>query len=843
MAACLFLAASAAPMALTTAEERPPGQREETAFRGLSLTAALQLLQARGLPVFFSSSVVRDSMRIETEPHAKSPREILDEILLPYGLRAEEVLDGRLVVVTAPPARRALQGRVFLQGEGRPLAGVRVSVAGAEAVTAADGSFAIPGLEAGTYTVEARRKGFVSGLWSGVQIAADRDRQMTIELDPVPVVAEEIVVTPGRSEAGQDGAAGELSLDAVELGKLPHLGDDPFRAVGLLPGTAGSEASSRIQVRGGRDDEVLVVLDGLELLAPYHLQEFDSALSIVAPTLLDRVELSTGGYPAEYGDRMSGVLDMTTRRPSRSRRFELGLGLLYGEASASGALHRDRGRWYLASRNGTYQLALAIRGRNENPRYWDTFGKLETSLENGQTLQLNALVADDDLTLKTRPEGERYRGDWGNQYVWLTHGALLRTDVFVESIASAGRVDRNRTGSAAGSEARFAVSDSRGLDFAGLKNVWRLQLRGRHSLEAGLELRHLGSDLDYSNDRELTGVLAPLDLQPVGTTRFQGALDYVQTGAFLSSRLRPADGLSADVGFRFDDNGSTDESHVSPRLNVAWEPREGSVVRLAWGWFHQSQRPNELQVEDGEARLAPAELAEHRILGFEKRGGGGATFRAEAWQRRLSRQRVRHENLFDPIDLFPELTGDRVRIEPDGGWIQGLDLLLRSPDRGPLSWWLAYSYGSAEDRIGGRLVPRATDQTHAFRANLDYRTPGGWSFNAAWLYHTGWPTTRITARVVPGDAGATRIEPVLGPLRGERLPDYHRLDLRVSRAWDLRFGRLSAYLDLQNLYDRENVRGFDGFSFETGPGGEPLLRSETVTWGDLLPSFGVRWQL
>jgi outer membrane receptor protein involved in Fe transport len=775
LAAWLLLAAAAAAAA--------GRQQEKPAFLGLSLTAALQLLQARGLPVFFSSSVVRDSMRVETEPRGSSPREVLDEILQPHGLRAEEVRAGRLIVVAAPPA---------------PAQGRRATV---------------------------------------------QDRPPAVEREPLPVMTEEIFVTPGRN--GQEGLIGSLSIGSAEAGMLPHLGDDPFRAAGLLSGAASSEASSRIHVHGGRDDEVLIVLDGLELLAPYHLQDYDSALSIVASTVVDRIELSTGGYPAEYGDRMSGVLDMTTLTPPRARRFALGLGILYGDASASGALSGDRGRWYFGGRSGTYHLALEVNGREESPRYWDTFGKLELSLRPDQTLQLNALAAEDELYVAaSEPGGERYQSYWGNRYLWLTHGAVPTPDLFIETIASAGRIDRARSGSAADSEARFELRDHRLLDLFGLKHAWRFQPGERRSLEGGVELRRLRSTFDYRSDHDLADPLATLRPQPPkGSTSLQERLDYDQAAAFVSSRLRPVEALTAELGARLDHNGFTGESHVSPRLNLAWKPSEGNVFRLAWGWFYQSQRPNELQIGDGETELARAERAEHRILGFEHRRGSGAAFRVETYQRRLIRPRTRFENLFDPVTLFPELSGARVRIAPDGGLTQGIDLFVRGADRGPLSWWLAYSYSSIEDRLGGRLVPRGVDQPHALRADLDYRTQGGWSFNAAWLYHTGWPTTEVTARVVPASDGSSRIEPVLGPLHGERLPAYHRLDFRVSRAWKVPLGELSTYLDLQNLYDRENVRGFDNFAFEIGQTGEPRVHSEAVSWGEFLPSFGIRWQL
>ncbi|HEX6864494.1 MAG TPA: TonB-dependent receptor, partial [Thermoanaerobaculia bacterium] len=601
--------------------------------------------------------------------------------------------------------------------------------------------------------------------------------------------------------------------------------------------------------RGGRDDEVLVVLDGLELLAPYHLQEFDSALSIVAPSFLERVELSTGGYPAEYGDRMSGVLDMTTLTPPRTRRFELGLGLLYGEASASAALPGDLGRWYGTVRGGNYHLALEVNGRDEEPSYWDTFGKLELSPRPGQTLQLNALAAEDDFGLDADDEfglegsgagGEHYRSRWGNRYLWLTHGALVGPDLFVETIASAGRIDLDRAGSAE-KENGFTVRDSRVLDFNGVKQVWRAQPGERLSFEAGAELRWLRSNIDYQSDRGDRAGVGPLGPRTSdgATPGFEGTLDYAQAGAFWSTRLQPWAALTADLGARYDHNGAIGEDHWSPRFNLAWKPREDGVLRFAWGWFYQSQRPNELQVEDGETELAPAEWAEHLILGYEHRRESGALLRVEAYRRRLSRLRVRHENLYAPIVLFPELSGDRVRIAPDGGLSSGIEVLLRSAERGPLTGWLTYTYSSVEEDVNGRKVPRAVDQPHALRADLNYRTRSGWNFNAAWLYHTGWPTTSLTGRIVNG---STVIEPVLGPYNGERLPDYHRLDLRVSRGWKLSLGRLDAYVDLQNLYGRQNVRGFDHFAFELEPDGNVRVHSEEVGWGGFLPSFGIRWQ-
>ena len=768
MACWLFVTVAAAG-------QGEPARRDGISFLGLSLQEALRVLQEQGVPVVFSSSVVREPLRVESEPQGTTLREILDELLRPHGLRAQEVLKGRLVVVAGEPPRAA--------------------------------------------------------------------PSRTVEPISMPSVREEIVVTPDRHDVLEESPIGTQTLDLAEAAELPHLGNDTFRALSALPGTASSEASAQLSVRGGRNDEVLVVLDGLELLAPYHIQELDSALSIVAPTFLGHVSLSTGGYPAEYGDRMSGVIDMTTLAPAGGSRFSLGLGLVFAEASAAGAFAGDRGQWYSAFRGGNYHFPLEVREREEEPRYWDSFNKLELTLRPGQAVQLNVLVAEDELFLSpSESDGERYGSRWGNRYAWLTHDAVLGPDLLVESVVSGGRLDRARAGSAETSEVRFGVRDDRVLDLAGFKNVWRLQPREHHFFEAGLELRQLRTTIDYLNDRERTGdPLAPLNPHP-RTTSFQGALTVDQAAAFVTSRLHPSDTLTTELGARWDYNSATGESHVSPRLNLAWEPWTNGVFRLAWGWFYQSQRPYELQVEDGETRLARSERAEHRIVGYEHRRPGGVTFRAEAYQRRLRHPRVRFENLFAPIVLFPELTGDRVRIAPESGLAQGIELFYRSAEHGPLSWWLSTAVSSIEDDFGGRTVPRANDQPFAFRADLNYRMPRDWTLHAAWLYHTGWPTTRVTGQVVSGPDGTVRVEPLLGPLYGERLPAYHRLDARLSRTWTLSLGQLSTYLEVQNLYNRENVRGYDDFAFDLGPEGEPRVDFDRVSWGEFLPSFGIHWQ-
>jgi hypothetical protein len=154
------------------------------------------------------------------------------------------------------------------------------------------------------------------------------------------------------------------------------------------------------------------------------------------------------------------------------------------------------------------------------------------------------------------------------------------------------------------------------------------------------------------------------------------------------------------------------------------------------------------------------------------------------------------------------------------------------------SWWLNYAYATAEDRLLGREVRRSTDQTHAVNLFVQTRLAGSWNLSVAWRYHTGWPTTPATLSVVEDEEGEERFVAVLGPLNSERLPSYHRMDVRASRQWSRRSGRLTFSIDVQNLYNRKNLAGFDLAVDEEAS----RLIFEDEAWPGFFPSLGVAWE-
>ena len=186
-------------------------------------------------------------------------------------------------------------------------------------------------------------------LWLLSAIYAFADR--TIEF-------EEITVTPGQFTI-QEGTRSALSLSKREVGLYPLIDNDIMRAAQIFPGVVSNDFSARFSVRGSEKDGILVRLDGMELFDPYHLQDFGGAVSIIDLGLISRADLLMGGFPAEFGDKMSGVFDITAREGNREQvSVNLGLDLINAHASIEGPLS-DKGSWILSARRGYIDLILA----------------------------------------------------------------------------------------------------------------------------------------------------------------------------------------------------------------------------------------------------------------------------------------------------------------------------------------------------------------------------------------------------------------------------------------------------------------------------------------------------
>ena len=670
------------------------------------------------------------------------------------------------------------------------------------------------------------------------EASAPDEEQLTTTLDEIEVSASYSL----NRETPVEGVA--LSRD--EILKLPTFADDLFRAINLVPGASGNDVSSAFSIRGAPFGEVLVRLDGVELFEPFHLKDFAGVFSVVDPQVVDGIEIIPGSLPAPYGDRSAAAVDLTTRRPSdKATRTGLSLSSVYfsrGQRFGS----EDRGAALFSVRRGWLDVVFNLVGDDEEeeeegaPEYTDLFAKADWTLDDRTDVGVWLLWADDTLdSSEVEDEGtlENINSSYGN--AWLVgRGQRLFDDAVASARLFAGRVDRDRLAAEEDGESDFDVRDERKLDIFGLSAESSFQLGDRHLLDVGFEARSYRSAYDYVVARRFTDPIADLG-STTDAVSFDDTINGESFGLWVSDRWRLNSNLVAEVGLRYDQQTWLDEDddQISPRVNLVYDLGNAGVLRAGWGHVHQSQRPNELAVEDGDTNFYTAERAEHRTIGWE-RSFDDFRLRFDAFQRLGTDLRPRYVNLFSPIVLFPEGSPDRLRIEPDRFRAQGFELFAQGKGGSRVNWWASYAWSEVEDRIDQAWVPRSNDQTHALTLSLGTRLWRNWNLDAVFLYHTGWPITEVTATLEDGN-----IVPQLGPLYGERVDDYHRLDVRLSRSFRLDWADLQLYFDIQNIYNRENERGFEfgEAAFQPQPDGSVLVQPEVDTWLGMVPSFGLTW--
>lgn len=830
-----------------------PQDPAKAVFAGQTLAEALFALQGRGLTLVFTDQVVLPGMKVQADPRATTPRGILAEVLAPHGLGAQEEAGGVLVVVPVaeePPRDAALRGAIAVElaarGELGPVRGATLAVVGPEPRVvdcSIDGRCLVGELAAGSYALETQARGFLAGRVEAVVVQPGKTSRLAIELQPQPYVHDEIVIQSSQLALLQDEPAAPIAIARGEMNRVPHLGGDLFRALSLLPGITANDVTARFSIHGGRRDEVAVILDGQELYDTFHLKDYDGALSAVPAKNLGSAKLTTGALDASYGDRMGGALDLTTIQAAERQRTLLGLSSVDALLQGSGQLPNDRGSWLASGRRGFLDLAGRAIG-SENPALWDVLGKLELRLGESQLLGIRTLATADDLDFEEREDGgfKRLQNDYDDRYAWLRHQGIAGASLLVESGLAWTRITRDRNGRERDDKGSFDVADQRRTDIAAATQTFSLAAGAKHLLRWGWQVRDYDAAFDYRNriepEFELEGSwTATRDEE----NAYRGDQRSRHTEIWISDRVTLREALTVELGLRHDRHSLSAEELWSPRASLAWSLAPTSVLRASWGQYRQSQRPFELQVEDGLATLAPAESARHWVVGweqlFDRPGAFLRAFRLELFQRRVANSRVRFENALEQLNTLPEIEPDRIRIVPDASSAEGVEAVLRGALGRKADWWVVYSYARATDEIAGRTTPRQTDQPHALSVNLNLPAGAHWNFHLAWRYHTGWPTTPVTATAVE-DEGETEVVPVLGSLNSERLPVYHRLDLRATRSWRLRAGELELYFDIQNVYDHDNIAGFDLGIDDQGAG----ITLTEEHWPGFFPSVGVSFE-
>jgi hypothetical protein len=776
---------------------------------------------------------------------------------------------------SAPPAdaprAATVRGRVTDAQSHEPIgqADIVVIRAALHAYTEDDGRYVLEHVPAGTCTLSVTHMGY-SPLRHELTVAAGEVRTLDLQLTRNAVKLEEVTVTPGSFSFMGQGTGTRQTMSREDVQSVPQIGEDIFRAVNRLPGLASNDYAAHFGIRGGRHDETLILLDGLQLYEPYHLKDFnEGAISIIDAETIDGVQLMTGGFPARYGNKRSGVFDITSRTPEESRTyFDVGTSMMNTRAMGRGTFSDNKGAWLAFGRVGYMGPIFQFIDQADLPKpyYEDAFGKMSYKLTPNQELSLEVQHAADKYVydipattgfLDTINTLEHADNHYGNSYVWATYKVALSARTTVRTLLSGGLVTRNREGSEKDvlkTAPFYHVTNDRTYKTFGVAQDWSHGFSDRDILSFGVDFRQ-----QHNDDKSQSTVFGdPDDPEPPAPGEFPILTNthFVKGGsllaAYLSNRWRVLDPLVLEAGVRYDQATWTGDNDWSPRVSAAMNLGRGMTARLGWGYYRQMQGIDDVATLNNATTYYRSELSEQWTAGWDWAGAKGSLLRVEGYWKRGTHLRPVFRNWKGAIDAFPEPNEDRIEVFPDHNGSQGVEVYFDRPLGEHFTARASYAYSVADEDVV-KIVnvnsldpltydlshPNPQDQQNAANADLTWRT-GRWSLNGSFAWHSGWPATLEHFVDVLNDLGqpdkAIRPEKIYGA----RLPDYMRFDLRVNRKWPTRLGEFGASLEVINLSNNENVFGYD-YSRQKDAAGNLVLEQGLETWFSIFPNLGITW--
>ncbi|MEX2123012.1 MAG: TonB-dependent receptor [Woeseia sp.] len=820
----------------------------ETNWKGAPLRDYIASLLANGARILYSTDLVLDEYRVLEEPTSTDPETALREALTPYGLMVADGPADSLLVIKDDRARPTLTVSVTEAGGAYAITGARIFIDG-ELVGRTDalGKITISNIASGEHELMAAADDYTSP--PGVYFTATPGPPDAIEvtLEPDPQLLTEIIVTSSLYNLRYAPSGSHVFLDRDLTTKMPDLGDEALRSIARLPGATSDGISTQNHVRGGVQNEQLFLLDGLRLYEPYHMKDFHSFATIVDQSVIAGIDFYSAGYQARYGDRMSGVVDISLRDPPAETQTELGLSFFNTSALSIGRFGgEDRGNWMLSARRGNLDLlADAVNPDYGAPRYQDLLAHVGWELGEHTLLSANALFSFDKISISETDDSVHANARYQNNIFWLKAATSWNDVLESTSILSATEIDNSRSGTTdkPGILSGFVDDRTRFRSLA-LKQDWQYSISDRWVLTSGLEIKRLEASYTYAS---LLAIFPPfdqiLDNVPFATRNIDIDPRGSQYALYAEARWQPTSRLIIDAGLRWDQQTYTtaeDDEQVVPRLNILYKAGRNTELRLGYGQFYQAQEINELQVADGVTQFNGAQHAQHIVAGLKQKFEAGFDLRFELYQKKYRSLTPRFENIFNALVLIPELQIDRARIDADSAVAQGIEITLSGDSANDIFWWASYVWSEASDTLQNEESPRSWDQTHTLTAGLNWDWKK-WNFSAAGTVHTGWPKSELIAEDVTNPDGSTSLILSTGPRNSLRHAQFQTLDARISRGFDVTRGELTAFLEITNLNNRENPCCTDYSIGIDENGDETLLRDES-SWLPLVPSLGVVWR-
>ncbi len=719
-----------------------------------------------------------------------------------------------------------IRGFVFEKGSQEPVLFTNVVLKGTVygAQTDAEGFYTIASVPAGDYVMMVTCLGYDS-LTLPITV-----KENEIINKKLLIVKKSVSLPTFNVSAERQAAKTEIKISIIpatprELKMVPAVGGEAELAQYLqtLPGVIFTgDQGGQLYIRGGTPIQNKVLLDGMVIYNPFHSI---GLFSVFDTDVIRKVNVMTGGFNAEYGGRISSVMDITTREGNKMRFagkvssspftskliFEGPIKRPDSLGGGSSSFLINMKTSYLQQTSKVLYNYIDTTGQGLPYNFADLYGKLSLTNANGSKLNFFGFNFTDNVkypdvsTLKWSSNG------FGSNFVLIPGSSQVRIDgTFAYSKYAISLLEAT--------DAHPRSSEINGFNM-GLNFTYFIN---KDEIKYGLEVLGFRTNFDFFNSINLE--ISQTD----NTSELGGFVKYKKViGKLL---LEPSVRLAY--------YGSLGEFSPEPRLGMKFNVTEKFRLKFSGGFYTQnllsassdrdvvnlfygflSGSDNVPEKFDGKDVTSKLQKSTHGIGGFEVDLPNHFDLNVEGYIKdfpqltNLNRDKVYDDN----ADNASKPDNVKKDFIIENGEAHGLDFLLKY-DYKRVYLWAVYSLGYVTRYDGIRTYMPHFDRRHNVNLVLSY-TFGkklNWEFDARWNFGSGFPFTQTQGdfehlnfsqgvntnyTTANGQLGT-----ILGDLNAGRLPTYHRLDITIKKKWEIsKNSALEANVNVINAYNRQNI--------------------------------------
>ncbi|MEX1241376.1 MAG: TonB-dependent receptor plug domain-containing protein [Cyclobacteriaceae bacterium] len=668
-------------------------------------------------------------------------------------------------------------------GEFLPLANVLILPDSTIATAGNDGSFTV-------YTRKGRKEVIIT--YTGLETVHRRinlqaDTVLTFVMTTKVSELREVTVNANRyssEDIVQSTRTGTTTLTQLDINGIPVLGGeaDLIKTLQLLPGTVrGVEGSSDLFVRGGAADQNLVLLDGAPIYNTSHLFGF---LSVFNPSILDNVEAINGGFPAEYGGRLSSVLNISTNADLAERTKASGdIGLIASRIYVEQPLVKNKASFWIAGRRTYIDQVVRAIGEELPYFFYDINGKLILQPSSRNKLEFSFYDGEDilDIFRDRNNDGDGFltsyvSGNTSQSFRW----AHSFKSEWKSSLSLTRSAYRYNISNSFEENTLVALSD---IEDYSAKTIFRKEHEGMNTaFQFGADwIRHSISPSIINT----TGTISEL----LESSASRGKLAH-ELALHMQKEFPLSQAWLVNAGFRMSAGLVNGKKYFvpEPRLSMRYALSKDQSLKLSYSrmaqYMHRISNsavttPTDVwyTVTD---EIAPQ--TSHQI--------------AAAWQRFITRQKIfiSAETYYKTMrDLIGYEEGTNLFFNTDfeskliqgSGRAYGLEFLARK-ETGRFTGWISYTLSWSrrhfEEINDGQWFPSRYDRRHNGAIVTQYSIGKRWAASIVWEFISGARFTPVVGQYVilaPTLTGVDLI-PLYSGINQVKLADSHRLDAGIK---------------------------------------------------------------